>query len=77
MLRGFAPELASIGQGMERAANRRDLPAQEFSEFLNLDGPNGIVILLLFSNETQFVDDPFGYLVFHIAPFCLLHGLAR
>jgi len=41
-------------------------------------GPNGHrEILQFFSNQTQFVDDLFSYLVFHIAPFCILHNLAQ
>ena len=41
-------------------------------------GPNGHrEILQFFSNQTQFVDDPFSYLVLHVAPLRILHSLAR
>ena len=38
-------------------------------------GPNGHrEILQFFSNQTQFIDDLFGYLVFHLAPPYILHS---
>jgi hypothetical protein len=33
--------------------------------------------LQFFSNQTQFVDDLFSYLVLHVAPLPILHRLAR
>ena len=41
-------------------------------------GPNSHrEILQFFSNQTQFVNDLFSYLVFHVAPLCILRLLAR
>jgi hypothetical protein len=41
-------------------------------------GPNSHrEILQFFSNQTQFVNDLFCYLVFHVAPLCILRILAR
>jgi hypothetical protein len=40
--------------------------------------PNGhCEILQFFSDQTQFVDDLFSYLVFHMAPLRILHSLTR